>query len=293
MKANRETDLGYAAEHDEAVEAVEHRDEVAAEAQAVHFQDHLEREQDDEHNIGRHFSSATTLFVKEQHKMLDEEKEETYLLTLKIVHPLGLLMVFAGEYERVEEDEHDDEPVEELRLDHGVYAPAQQVVLVLNDAPDVHEALAQLTSTELGAIAALVGRLAVGAHAAILLVELVVGATLLVIAVVRIDLRLTNPQHVVLVGLFDLTLLLELLQVAALLGLVALFGELTAQHTQHEVHHEVRADDDQADEKEVRSDTAFCIQYLHFQCTSFILAFVHHKEKENSRKLRKRDSLTR
>ena len=97
-------------------------------------------------------------------------------------------MELAGEYERVEEDEDDDEPVEELRLDHGVYAPTQQVVLVLHVAAQHGGALAvpevwlvcAATVTAIGGVVALgvVGRLVVvdarsagGANAIALLVD--------------------------------------------------------------------------------------------------------------------------
>ena len=59
LKVVGEADLGYAAEHDEAVEAVEHRDEVAAEAQTVHFEQHFDEEQHDKRHVRIHCIDIT------------------------------------------------------------------------------------------------------------------------------------------------------------------------------------------------------------------------------------------
>ncbi len=46
-----ENDLADAADDDEAVEAVEHGEEVAAHAECVHFEEHLKREEDNEEDV--------------------------------------------------------------------------------------------------------------------------------------------------------------------------------------------------------------------------------------------------
>lgn len=190
---------------------------------------------------------------------------------MKIVEPRGLTVIFAGEHERVEKDEHDDEPVEELRLDGGVNATPKQMILVLNPTHDLIEALAHaslaarvafaLTATLAVAASTTLARASLAALAAAS-IQLLLTPAFVLLVLARVYLGLPNPQYVVLVGLFDLTLLFELLQVASLFRLLSLLRELAAQHTEYEVHDEERADYDQRDEVEVRPRAAFRVVNL-------------------------------
>lgn len=155
-----------------------------------------------------------------------------------------------------------------MRLDSGMNLSAEQVILMLNPSHELIEALtdASLASlaaalTAISALATSIAAFATAAVAAFTValalasfarVQLLLRPTTLVLVLGRVYLGLADPQDVVLVGLLDLPLLFELLQVAAFLGLLSLLGELAAQHTQYEVHDEERADYNERDEVEVR-----------------------------------------
>ena len=176
-------------------------------------------------------------------------------------------MKLAGEHESVHEHEHDDEPVKELRLDHLVDLPPGHVILVLEPLVELS---ARLAPHLLLGVLALAVRV-VALLAVVALGELVLTAVLFVVFG-RVYLGLSNPQDVVLVGVLDLTLLLELLQVASLFSFLSLLGELSAQYTEYEIHDEERADNDQRYEVDVWPRAAFSVVNL-FEKKKSILRF--------------------
>ena len=103
-------DLTNAAKHDKAVESVEHGEKITAQTKRIHFDQHFKRKQHHKEYVDKYFWKRKIIskFINQNSK-----KHKTKH-TLKFFHPLGLSVVFTGQYNSVYEHKHNHQPVEEL-----------------------------------------------------------------------------------------------------------------------------------------------------------------------------------